>query len=166
MSEDILFMDHPSWKAYISVAITGVMAASLIGYGVLWQLPKLTTQYPSIQNRFYPWVYLVPVTVFLLFLLIILFQRYSQLYTITSNMVISRQGIIAKNTNSVPLNRITDINVRQSITGRFLHIGDIYIDTAGGPGMEAVLWGVELPFRVQNIITDKTATGGGHHGGV
>src|SRR5437879_11115877 len=57
--------------------------------------------------------------------------RLTSSLTLTNQRVIQREGVIRRSSNVIPVNRIQDISVRQSLTGRLLNYGDIEIDTAG-----------------------------------
>jgi uncharacterized membrane protein YdbT with pleckstrin-like domain len=59
-----------------------------------------------------------------------LVRRTSSL-TLTNQRVIQEEGFLVRRSNVIPLDRIQDISIRQSITGRLLEFGDIEIDTAG-----------------------------------
>jgi len=51
--------------------------------------------------------------------------------TLTNQRVIQREGVIRRNSNVIPVDRIQDISIKQTLTGRLLNYGDIEIDTAG-----------------------------------
>ena len=162
INDDVVFQDHPSWRSYLGTAVIGAISTMLVFYGLIYLLPKITTLYPRIHNKLYPGVYTLPFIIILIFIFIIIYQRYSYLYTVTRKEVISRHGIIARNTNNALISKITDTNIRQNIIQRLLRTGSVYINTAGGPGMEVIFLGVNDPFLVQEIITHQreSKTGG------
>lgn len=150
--EEILFMDRPSWRSYMGIAVMGVVCTILIIYSLIWWLPGVTALYPRIHNKLYPTVYILPFIIILFFILNIMIQRYSHLYTITTKGIICRHGIIARNTSNVPADKITDFSVKQNMFQRILDVGNIYINTAGGPGIEAIMLGVRSPFILQEKL--------------
>lgn len=65
-------------------------------------------------------------------------------YCITPNEVIVRQGVFRRETRSIPLERIQNVEIRQNIFHRLLRIAHVLIDTAGAQGTEASLQYVSL----------------------
>jgi uncharacterized membrane protein YdbT with pleckstrin-like domain len=57
--------------------------------------------------------------------------RQSSSLTVTTQRVIEEEGILRRTSNVIPADRIQDISIKQTITGRLLGYGDIEIDTAG-----------------------------------
>ena len=70
---------------------------------------------------------------------------------VTSDRLIVRSGILAKRGREIPLERINDITVTQSIVNRLLRSGDLVVESAGERGQESF---PECPHpgRVQNQI--------------
>ena len=59
--------------------------------------------------------------------------------TLTDRRLIYRSGVLSRQLREVPLSKITDVSVYQSVSGRVFGLGDIAVVTAGEPG-------VQLPF--------------------
>jgi uncharacterized membrane protein YdbT with pleckstrin-like domain len=57
--------------------------------------------------------------------------RLSSSLTLTNLRVIQEEGILRRTSNVIPVDRIQDITIKQTVTGRLLGYGDIEIDTAG-----------------------------------
>ena len=57
--------------------------------------------------------------------------RLTSSLTLTNQRVIQREGVVRRNSNVIPVDRIQDISIKQTLTGRLLNYGDIEIDTAG-----------------------------------
>ena len=70
---------------------------------------------------------------------------------ITSDRLIVRSGVIAKRGREIPLERINDITVTQSVVNRILGSGDLVVESAGERGQEAFPECPD-PTRVQNEI--------------
>jgi uncharacterized membrane protein YdbT with pleckstrin-like domain len=70
---------------------------------------------------------------------------------VTSDRLIVRSGIIAKRGREIPLERINDITVTQSIVNRLLRSGDLVVESAGERGQESFAE-CPRPTRVQNEI--------------
>jgi uncharacterized membrane protein YdbT with pleckstrin-like domain len=57
--------------------------------------------------------------------------RLTSSLTLTNQRVIQVEGVLRRSSNVIPVDRIQDISIKQSVTGRLLSYGDIEIDTAG-----------------------------------
>src|SRR5437867_9822736 len=57
--------------------------------------------------------------------------RISSSLTVTNQRVIQEEGVLRRRSNVIPVDRIQDITIKQTVTGRVLGYGDIEIDTAG-----------------------------------
>jgi uncharacterized membrane protein YdbT with pleckstrin-like domain len=57
--------------------------------------------------------------------------RLSSSLTLTNQRVIQEEGILRRKSNVIPVDRIQDISINQTVMGRLLGYGDIEIDTAG-----------------------------------
>ena len=70
---------------------------------------------------------------------------------VTSDRLIVRTGVIAKRGREIPLERINDITVTQTLFERMLRAGDLMIASAGGRGQE-MFHNCPHPPQVQNQI--------------
>jgi len=59
-------------------------------------------------------------------------KRISDVYMITNFRILERWGILAKNEESVPLEKIANYGIDQSVIGRIFGVGDISIESSGG----------------------------------
>jgi uncharacterized membrane protein YdbT with pleckstrin-like domain len=109
------------------------------------------------------WVYfwwfffalLTSVTVVIPIILIITASilRHSREYMVTNWRIVEKSGVIAENIKSAPFSHITSVDVKQSITGRILNIGDVLIDTSGsGIAIDFTWKSVKDPMRVKDLI--------------
>jgi uncharacterized membrane protein YdbT with pleckstrin-like domain len=57
--------------------------------------------------------------------------RLTSTLTLTNQRVIQAEGVLRRFSNVIPVDRIQDISITQSVFGRLLSYGDIAIDTAG-----------------------------------
>jgi len=57
--------------------------------------------------------------------------RLTATLTVTNQRVIQEEGVLRRSSNVIPVDRIQDISIKQSVVGRLLSYGDIEIDTAG-----------------------------------
>jgi uncharacterized membrane protein YdbT with pleckstrin-like domain len=70
---------------------------------------------------------------------------------ITSDRLIFRTGIIAKNGIEIPLDRVNNVNFSQGIFERILGSGDLLIESGGEEGQSRYT-DVRKPDQVQNLI--------------
>jgi len=86
------------------------------------------------------------------FMVIIIYRRYSWVYSITNGSIESRHGIISRNTKSILIHDLRSINVKQSIIQRTVGTGDVEFSSAGGAGIEVVFYGVPDPERLKQSV--------------
>ena len=72
-------------------------------------------------------------------------------FVITSDRVIYRSGIIAKNGIEIPLERVTNVLFNQGIFERMIGAGDLLIESGGQDGKQRFT-DIRSPERVQNLI--------------
>lgn len=72
-------------------------------------------------------------------------------FVITSDRLIFRQGVIAKNGIEMPLERINNVNFSQSVFERVLGAGDLLIESGGQDGRSRFT-DIRHPEKVQNLI--------------
>jgi uncharacterized membrane protein YdbT with pleckstrin-like domain len=98
---------------------------------------------------------LIPVLVLVLVALVWFLARLARWAStnlvVTSDRLIVRTGVVAKRGREIPLERINDITVTQTIFKRMVGAGDLVIESAGERGQEAFA-GCPHPGRVQNEI--------------
>ncbi len=94
------------------------------------------------------------IVILLAAVLSVMVARYRWLYTITSEIIESREGIIARHITEIEVRDYRARVLHQSIFGRFLNYGDIEISSAADSGIKVVLFGVGRPAVVMGIIRD------------
>jgi uncharacterized membrane protein YdbT with pleckstrin-like domain len=72
-------------------------------------------------------------------------------FVLTTDRVITRRGIIAKQSKEIPLERINDIAFNQTVFERMIGAGDLLIESAGERGQERIT-DVRKPEEVQKTI--------------
>lgn len=82
------------------------------------------------------------------------------LFVLTSDRLITRQGIVGKRSKEIPLERINDVAFSQTIFERVVGAGDLLIESAGERGQERIT-NVRNPEQVQLMIY-KTAEENGN----
>lgn len=72
-------------------------------------------------------------------------------FVLTSDRLITRSGVIAKQSKEIPLERINDVTFTQSILERLLGAGDLMLESAGERGQTRIT-NVRRPEHVQLTI--------------
>jgi uncharacterized membrane protein YdbT with pleckstrin-like domain len=72
-------------------------------------------------------------------------------FVVTSDRLIYRSGVLAKQGKEIPLERLNDISFNQSIFERLLGAGDLLIESGGERGQQAFT-DIKRPAFVQNEI--------------
>ena len=72
-------------------------------------------------------------------------------FVITSDRIIFRSGVVAKNGIEIPLERVNNVLFNQSVFERVLGAGDLLIESGGEAGQQRFT-DVRRPERVQNLI--------------
>jgi uncharacterized membrane protein YdbT with pleckstrin-like domain len=73
------------------------------------------------------------------------------MFVLTTDRLITRQGIVAKSSKEIPLESINDVAFNQSVVERLLGAGDLLIESAGTRGQNLIS-NVRHPEQVQLAI--------------
>jgi uncharacterized membrane protein YdbT with pleckstrin-like domain len=82
-------------------------------------------------------------------------RRQFTMFVLTTDRLITRHGIIAKESREIPLERINDVTFTQSVIERMLGAGDLLIESAGERGQTRIT-DVRKPEQVQLMIYKQT----------
>jgi uncharacterized membrane protein YdbT with pleckstrin-like domain len=139
-SEDVIldlrphwwFMAGPSAALVGAIALTVALAVTAGGDWVLWVgLVLIVAAGAWFTVRYLKWT--------------------TTNFVVTTDRLIFRSGVIAKQGKEIPLERLNDIGFQQSIFERILGAGDLLIESAGERGQET-FEDIPRPARVQNEI--------------
>ena len=145
--EKLIYDSFPSWYSE---------ASTLILSGVALIIAFLVTLYVLIA-KISSFVLFVPGVMIFASLLLIwmsINSHYSVRYFITSERVLKRYGLLSKHLDGVPYNKIQNIEMHKKLGEKLVDIGDIFIDVAGGPGLELVLNNLPDPEKPHRLIND------------
>jgi membrane protein YdbS with pleckstrin-like domain len=81
-------------------------------------------------------------------------------FVVTTDRVIRRSGLIAKEATEISLERITDVRTRQSVIERLVGAGDLTIESAGRLS-PLTFEDVRHPDRVQKVIFERKEANAG-----
>jgi uncharacterized membrane protein YdbT with pleckstrin-like domain len=138
--EDVVAELRPHWWVFVKPAaavvllfVLAIVAQAAVGNGVVTAVPAGLG----------------------LVALVWLAARYARwattVFVITTDRLVLRSGVLAKRGKEIPLERLMDISVRQSVFQRLIRSGDVMLESGGERGQEVVA-NLPRPFEVQNVV--------------
>src|ERR1700704_4559272 len=150
--EQVIFEGHPSWRAILGFYLKGIVIAFVIGVIV-----KLLASNGSAVAAV---VVIIAVTVLVGFI-----KRVATTYTITNRRLNIKRGIISREIQETRLERVQNVNYRQSVYQRVMQIGDVDFDTAATDDYNFIFVGVANPSEVVHRVDQATGVAAsGTHG--
>ena len=150
--ERVLFEGHPSWRAILGFYLKGALVAVVLGV-----IANLIDGGAT--------AFVVILVILALTLLIGFVKRVATTYTITDRRLNIKRGIISKEVQETRLERVQNVNYRQSVYQRLMQIGDVDFDTAASDDYNFVFAGVANPSDVVEAVDKATGvTSAGTHG--
>jgi len=151
--ERVIFQGHPSWRAILGFYLKGILIAALLG--VLFKL------FGSSSGT----VFLVVLAIVAGTVLVGFLMRVSTTYTITDRRLNIRRGIVSREVQETRLERVQNVNYKQSLYQRLVQVGDVDFDTAAGDDYNFIFAGVADPGDVVHRVDQATGAGAaGSHG--
>jgi uncharacterized membrane protein YdbT with pleckstrin-like domain len=88
-------------------------------------------------------------------------RRIATVYTITSQRLRIKRGILSKKVQQTRIDRVQNVNTDQSVIDRLLRVGTVDFDTAGTDDSDFTFDGVSSPARVVEAVdrAQHSATG-------
>ena len=139
-AEDIVLDLHPHWRIFFAPAFVVLLGAAGAIAAAVW-VPE-----PLVR-----WIALGVLALAALWLLVRIVVWRSTHFVVTSDRLIHRTGVLAKQGLEIPLERVNNIAFSQGVIERMLRSGDLVIESAGEMGRQ-VFSDVLRPDRVQNEI--------------
>ncbi|HEY2053009.1 MAG TPA: PH domain-containing protein [Solirubrobacterales bacterium] len=150
--EKIIFQGHPSWRAIIGFYLKGLAIAIVLGI-----IAKLVSSTAS--------VFIVVLVVLAVTLLVGFLKRWATVYTITTRRLNIKRGIVSREIQETRLERVQNVNTRQTVYQRLVRIGDVDFDTAASGEYDFIFYGVAGPEDVVHAVDQATGIGSaGSHG--
>jgi uncharacterized membrane protein YdbT with pleckstrin-like domain len=151
--EQVIFQGHPSWRAILGFYLKGVLVAAILGV-----IAKLLGAGGGT-------VFLIVLATIALTVLIGFLKRVATTYTITNRRLNIKRGIVSREIQETRLERVQNVNYRQSLYQRAMQIGDVDFDTAATDDYNFVFVGVADPGEVVHSVDRATGThAAGTHG--
>ena len=154
----MLFHGHPAWRSMLALHLKGLLWAIGIGavVGVISAIDKGHVQIA--------WVVGAVLLVLLLEVIVASIRRLATTYTITTKRLTIRFGLLSRDMHETRLERVQNVNSRQSVLERMLGIGTVDFDTAGGAEFDFAFRGITNPNdivrTVDQAIQEMSAAGG------
>jgi len=151
--EQVIFEGHPSWRAILGFYLKGILVAALAGL-----VAKLFGAGGGT-------VFLVVLVVIGITVLAGFVKRVATVYTITNRRLNIKRGIVSREVQETRLERVQNVNYRQSVYQRIMQIGDVDFDTAATDDYNFVFSGVADPGDVVHRVDQATGVASaGEHG--
>jgi uncharacterized membrane protein YdbT with pleckstrin-like domain len=133
--ESVIYEGHPSWRSILGYYIKGLLGAlALAVLGYLLDGIGLGVGFLLLV------IALVLVAGFI--------RRFATVYTITTQRLRIKRGIVARAVQQTDVARVQNVNTKQSILERMLQVGTVEFDTAGTSDFDFNFAGVEDPEEV------------------
>jgi len=151
--ERVIFQGHPSWRAILGFYLKGILVAAIAGL-----IAKLFGSGGAT-------VFLVVLAVIGVTVLAGFVKRVATVYTLTDRRLNIKRGIVSREVQETRLERVQNVNYRQSFYQRLVQIGDVDFDTAATDDYNFVFAGVADPAEVVHRVDQATGTASaGTHG--
>jgi uncharacterized membrane protein YdbT with pleckstrin-like domain len=142
--ERVIFSGHPSWRAILGFYLKGILIAAIVA-----AIAKLLGAAGAA-------VFLIVLALIALTVLAGFVKRVATTYTITSRRLNIRRGLVSREIQETRLERVQNVNYRQSIYQRLMQIGDVDFDTAASDDYDFVFAGVANPDEVVHRVDQAT----------
>jgi uncharacterized membrane protein YdbT with pleckstrin-like domain len=151
--EQVIFQGHPSWRAILGFYLKGILVAAVIG------------TVAALVSTGGGTVFLIVLVIVAVTVLAGFVKRVATTYTITDRRLNIKRGIVSREIQETRLERVQNVNYRQSVYQRLMQIGDVDFDTAAGDDYNFVFSGVADPGDVVHRVDQATgANAAGSHG--
>ena len=138
--EDVVLDLRPHWWVFVKPAAL-VVAAVVLLFVVAANIDHDVPTYAALL-----------VLLYALLRLVVAYLRWATTnFVVTTDRIVYRAGVLAKSGREIPLERLNDIAVNQSLFERLIGAGDLLIESGGERG-QSHFTDVRSPFVVQNVI--------------
>jgi uncharacterized membrane protein YdbT with pleckstrin-like domain len=143
--ERVIFTGHPSWRSILGFYIKGI-GLVILGAAVAALVTEISDKVD--------WAISGGAAAALLALVVLvgLVKRVTTTYTITDRRLHIRRGVFTRVTRDTRLERVQNVNTRQSVLERLLRVGTVDFDTAGTEDSDFAFVGVSSPRKVVEAV--------------
>jgi uncharacterized membrane protein YdbT with pleckstrin-like domain len=144
--EEVFFHGHPSWRSMLAFYVKGFFIAVLAGViaGVVSRIAGRSVSVPAIVA--------VVLIVFVILVVTGLVRRIATTYTITNRRLTIDVGLLSRSLHETRLERVQNVNSRQSMIERLLRVGTVDFDTAGSAEFDFAFRGVGNPRQIVRTV--------------
>ena len=130
-------------------------------YMVLFTIGYVLLLVASIFTIYYLQTYIFTIMVTVLYIAVIIYYIYylpkCYRYALTNKRILIKEGWASTHTITIDYNSVTDIRVYSSMINKlFCKTAMIYINTAGGEGIEGTFKHIENPYEIKKLINQQT----------
>jgi uncharacterized membrane protein YdbT with pleckstrin-like domain len=144
--EHVFFHGHPSWRSMLGFYLKGVAGAVLAG-----AVAGLVTAISAGKVQV-GWVAAAVVAVLVVVLVTGMVRLLRTTYTITDRRLTIDTGLLSRELHETRLERVQNVNSRQSLLERVLRVGTVDFDTAAGAEYDFKFRGVENPHQIVRTV--------------
>ncbi len=134
---------HPHWwflaPAGAATAVSGVMALTVLA------------QFDGWKETVAIYLMIGALVVSASWMVVKMVQWRTTYFVVTSHRVIYRQGVLARSGVEIPIERMSNVNFKQTIFERLIGAGDLIIESSGRDGQQKFS-DIQNPEEVQNIV--------------
>jgi len=154
--EELILDVHPHWWHFVT-PICGLIAAIIVSIYLTRWAGDVDWNWLKQLLRWTRWAVVVAA---LGFLSVRALQWNTTHFVVTSHRVIFRHGVIGKIGIDIPLERVNNVSIHQSVFERMIGAGDLLIESGGEDGQQRFS-DISDPDEVQNIIHNTIREHGG-----
>lgn len=126
------------WKFFLSYLGGGLLLLAALG------------AYVATGNQTGAWLALVPLVLGLAVIFSALIQRQTTELVLTDRRIITKRGLVSRDTVEMNLNKVESIHVNQGLMGRILNYGDVTV-VGTGASLEP-LRGIARPLELRKKL--------------
>ena len=154
--EELILDLHPHWWLFVN-PVGGLIAAAVVAIF----LTKWTGQVEwNWFEQFIRWARWVIVAAAAIYFVVRMLVWNTTHFVVTSHRVIFRHGVIGKIGIDIPLERVNNVSIHQSVFERMVDAGDLLIESGGEDGQQRFS-DIRSPDEVQNIVHNAIRVHGG-----
>ncbi len=135
--EEVVYLAKKHWITLVMYSFPLVLAIGLIVY---------TKTVHSFEDLAF-----ILFAVSLVFFIYKVFERKFDIWVVTNYRIIDESGVFSHNFKESPLEKINNVNVRQTLVGRMLGFGNVEVQTAAEGG-DTIIYDAEDPKKLQEAI--------------
>jgi uncharacterized membrane protein YdbT with pleckstrin-like domain len=144
--EQVFFHGHPSWRSMLGFYLKGFVAA--IGVGAVAGVVSAIAD-GSVQTG---WVVAGVLVTLVVVVATGLVRRLRTTYTITDQRLTIDRGLLSRDVQETRLERVQNVNSRQSLLERMMRVGTVDFDTAAGSEYDFAFRGVTRPHEIVQTV--------------